>query len=593
LLLVVMVTLFSSSAFSKLGMKISLEPSVKDISNRHIWSYEPEELNPHRRTWALRRRVQLHGLEVLNTGKNQYKVKASHVSAQIYRGVREAGDWAFGADDFPCTRKPTWWYSTREGARVASNEAYEAFSRIFKRRLERLDFNLKKIRADKKELALLQARLKYAEWLEAVRDEYSVRAKKAARAAEWKFYTELAKKNRQCKAWRQKAPAPKGLTRKNLMEAPGSLRDKRLYLARPPALLWDGQFSIRVVLNTYGEQKVSGRFLLDTSAKRSMVSPNFLRRQGVQMAFLPTLDKRKRVKWRGNSFPAKTVILQGAEIGSYPLLQDEFLLVETEVFEPPKHRRVCCDGVLGQDFLRQFAVEFSSDFPAHVKLWPRKKFVWKEEGSRWFEVSTMNDGRIQSGCQLIGRSASRKPLTIPGLLWGTASGDAVRVSKPWGATVKRREWAIRCHGEDTVALVNPKPGGRGLGKKFPGGRVGMGLLSRGPFVLDLANGRMWVSQRLREGSDPYLKTSTELAFRIEEGSRVLKVVKTGKRSPTNPLYRAGLRKGMKIKKINKRDAEKLDTWEVELYLSGRYGNQIEFEWETPKGERQMARLDLE
>jgi S1-C subfamily serine protease len=117
------------------------------------------------------------------------------------------------------------------------------------------------------------------------------------------------------------------------------------------------------------------------------------------------------------------------------------------------------------------------------------------------------------------------------------------------------------------------------------GDIGMPLLQLSRSVtFDLPHGRLWFSKDLpiRDGFKSN-HSGLKLTYGLNLGDRVLKVSKVDQKSPSQFLWLAGVRVGTVITQIDSIPAEDLDQWEVDLRLSGYFGETVTLEWSTKTG----------
>ena len=163
------------------------------------------------------------------------------------------------------------------------------------------------------------------------------------------------------------------------------------WAARSPAKRWDGFYSIRVVARV-GDVLLNGQFLIDPSAEVSLVAPSWLNRQGIDPRLIaaPGLAPAT-VEWIRDRSVVAFVSFDDTSVGGRSLDIPVWGLLETEVFFPPAYPGLCCDGILGRDFLRKFPVGFEpgtgpDELPA-VNLYQPMGFQldsstpWREMGA--------------------------------------------------------------------------------------------------------------------------------------------------------------------------------------------------------------------
>jgi hypothetical protein len=405
----------------------------------------------------------------------------------------------------------------------------------------------------------------------------------------------------------------------------GAGSDEARLLARAPAKTWDGMFSVRLSL-TVGAHKLNGSFLIDSGSPTSVVSPDFLSSQGIVPAWIgvPTAPVR-RVPWGGSGGKgglAPVVELDAVEIGDLSLPFKRFALFDSEFFSLPDSPKSCCDGVLGADFLRRYVVELHPGPPAEVKLWPAENFHLAPEGAaapgavldegkapptrvlaQWFESEITPEGQIVSDCRA---ERPGEPPRLDGLRWDTGRPSALYVHAPWQAAVKAGQkaaksghpsgWDIHCgptadvpiatHVPATFVTPGSSPEGASLMTKSPAFSVGMELLSRGRVFFDLPHGRVWMPDKTSE--EPILRDHSGLSLKYDfvkgkGDDRALFVKSIAPKGPAQALYKRGLRPGMTIVQIDKKDTDDMDIWMVRRHLAGVFGEQVLVQWKSPRG----------
>jgi hypothetical protein len=151
---------------------------------------------------------------------------------------------------------------------------------------------------------------------------------------------------------------------------------------RAPIRVSNGIPTVKVTLD-FGFALVLGNFALDPLAPATMVSPSWLRSQGVMPQFF-TDRRAKRIPWaywtlpagirgtaigaakgkkaakpilkRGESFP---LFVFQAKAAGVPLDLKSMVPVESALRVDADGDVLCCDGVLGREFFEQFRVELS------------------------------------------------------------------------------------------------------------------------------------------------------------------------------------------------------------------------------------------
>ncbi len=597
---------------SSITLAAQVQDSAEPLTTARVWDLDPHEPNPHRVHWIVERQVDLRGLTPVDTGNGFHvKVGALHSVSRIH--VRSPG---FGYEQFSCEQEPDDWFYNPDGARVAGHSAAAAWDAVLEERRARLGLLTSKVAAAGRNSALAAGREAFAKWLHENEVEWRVRARLDARVQEWKYYLQQAREKGWCSAegkttkpvgsssspgatdlkteTREKPKAPSIEARLE----PVPVKIKPQLLARLPAQRWNGLYSVRVSLDAAGKV-VNGHFLIDSGAAASIVSPEFLKRQGVNPVILETKGlPLQRISWSGGSGLARWVSMDNAKVGVQALGISNFLLMETELFSPPETVGNCCDGILGADFLRRFAVEFIPAPEKTVLVWPRTGYSkWTEKGGTiawpWVEVATAAAGEVTGDCTLTEEGGAKK---LDGARWDTGSDAAVVVHSHWVSALaeKTHPWNLRCgnlivaSSLPTAVLQSPSESevrdapDSPFHRKFPAFTLGMDLIGRGGAVFDLANGRLWLAP---DGiTRPVLVNRTGLIVKFILNSadlRELRVRKILEEGSGPVLKKLGMKPGETIEKVDGIKSETLDTWEVEQHLAGAFGPTVKLEWTGP------------
>ncbi len=588
--------LFSSRVFAaNVSLDIQTELSPEPLTTEQVWEIDPAERNPHRARWALDRQVQLLGVTGV-AKQGRFVVQTGPIVARTQIRLRAEGPGFLPYANFSCSPRPDDWFSTRAGAQLAAQTAADLWQKQLSERRARLAVLLSKVRETSPEGAVARAYQHFQDWRREAETDWRARAFAAGRTAEWRSYLLAAKNTPNCKKKNGALVArPKW---EDLMEEPAALpidpEQRVKVLARAPARRWNGLFSVRVMIDV-GSKTLSGQFLIDSGAAQSVMSPLWLEKQGVvpELIELPRAGLKK-INWAGGTGFARVGQVAEARLSGFRLPMKEFLLLDTELFTQPESIGACCDGVLGADFLRNFAVEFVTDEPSAIRLWPKESFNWGKDQA-WLEVSTLPSGELVSeDCQLEGPGKT----LLQGGRWDTGSDSAVEVHAPYAAAVrsKRGAWHVNCHPGEIFRLVKeldvtqPLRGEKAMSgpfvSRFPAFNIGMEVLGRGRFVLDLSHGRIWFQPQGLERSIPANRTGLRLAYRIDRGGeRELYVVGVRPGSSAAQLAKEGLRAGLVISEVDSEPAADLDLWKIEQRLAGVHGEQVVLQWETDQGRK--------
>jgi hypothetical protein len=577
-----------------LALKAVYELAADPLTTENAWILDPTELNPHRQRWLLERDVRLKGVEAVPAQGGRFAARITELSARTRLYVRDPGPWYRPFTDFRCDPEPASWFSTREGALVAGKAAAEAWEAALGSERVRLAVRLERVSAQTAEGAEVRAHELFHDWLREVEAEWSVKGRSKARMAEWRYYLEQAAQAGMCKdqhtaeakARRRELPPPPRW--EELMDPVRGPARRRL-LARAPARRWDGLFTVKATIDV-GTHTLVGQFLVDSGAALSVLSPDWLTAQGANPVLLELQGLRpQRVTWAGGSGVARRAMVFSAAVSGYTLPFAEFLLMGTELFAPPEYLASCCDGILGADFLRHFAVELDPGPPAAMTLYAREGFQLAA-GTPWIEVASTPRGEPISSCVATPKGGGTE---LVGVRWDTGTDVAVEVHAPWekAARSSKGPWELSCGGvtlSERVPLTYPEPEdaeeGSPLASKLPGMNAGMALLGRGPITLDLSHGRIWFSPKTLAAPVRVNETGLELEFvETKDGDRELRVAQLRPGPLARRLARSGVVKGTRVTLVDGKFPDELDLWEIEQRLAGAYGEKVKLRWRTAQG----------
>jgi len=563
------------------------------LTTEKIWLLDPDEVNPHRQRWLLTRHVDLKGLEAYPLADGQYGVRATTLEATSQGYVRPEGPWYRPMTEFRCDPEPREDFATEAGVRKAVASAAASWQDLLKIQKTPLELVLARVTGSTPESAIARGERVFRAWLREMDQKWRVAGMRDALISEWRHYLETASAQKVCSP--SKRPAGGGTTPKAwaaMMEpppyAPSVAEDPIRILARAPSRRWNGLFSVRMDVAIAGKT-LNGRFLLDTGAGESTISPVWLEAQGMPVVLVEIPGAPpQRVSWilphqNESGGLAKRGLVDQVIFAGMPASLTEMLLIETDLFGPPESVGGCCDGILGTDFLRKFVVEFYPGPPSEVRIWPREGFR-APSGYFWTEASIGPGGDIQSSCQ-----TSKDGATISGARWDTGSEVGLDVHGPWQSVARakgRAGWSLSCGdsslGRGLEAGV-PKAVGP-LATKRPGVNVGIPVLAREPFFLDLPHGRIWLSDKLATAPVRENASGLDLQYELNQSNdRVLRVKSIGTKSPARSLIKAGLKAGIAITQIDDRPAADIDFWEVEQRLAGAYGDTVSLSWKVKDG----------
>jgi len=132
-----------------------------------------------------------------------------------------------------------------------------------------------------------------------------------------------------------------------------------------------------------------------------------------------------------------------------------------------------------------------------------------------------------------------------------------------------------------------------LQARSPGLNVGMEVLGRGSFTLDLGHGRIWFPPKTISAPILVNRSGLELEFVLDQdGERLLRVDRIREGSPATKLQAQGLKPGSVVTRVNGVESDDLDLWQVEQLLSGASGLEVTVQWKAPKNLLKMAPIKL-
>lgn len=561
------------------------EIAEEALTNPRIWKIAPYEKNPHLRVWALDRQLQVLEFSAVESkkkkekGKAVYRIRADQLTAVTRLHLRPGGPWYSLMDRFPCTAAPQNWFHTREGAIEAGTFAGKEWNKLVKAKAKVLNNRLDQLSAELESVVLIKARLLFDRWLEELTEEFTARVLPRAEKVEWEYYRKLAKTHELCKSNMRTPPRP--LTRERM---PHPSQEAYFVLrARAPASRWtDGAYSVRVVVQFLGK-KLIGKFLIDSSAEQSVISEEWLNSQGIN----PDLISEKRaapqkIQVRRASVVATPTLSEGVSVSGETVdIERLFIVPELDLFGEPEFKESCCDGILGNDFLRLYAVEFDPAGSA-LKLYDREAFSLGSK-TKWIAVRTTENSSVLSEDCYIGEKSDGGSIPVQ---WSTARLALITVPHEKRKEFQSSSPAIGCPdvtllSEETVLPSRPD-------YRLGASRItlGAGFLARGKYVMDLANGRIWTPESFLTNIFPLNETGLELKY-VSSGKkgRALKVTAISPKSPAADFARnTGLKTGMTITKINGTSAESLNQFRVDQILKTP-GNQLLLQWRQKDGEK--------
>jgi hypothetical protein len=319
------------------NFKYSQEP----LTTEKILVLDPAEENPNRMLWVLEKKVKIDRIQ--------------HREIDALFGFTASGvllDTQFYIRSIEKDLQAQKGCPSPEEARRAGKQEATKWENLLKKNRLKLAYRLERVRAISKEQALLKGMEVFSNWIE---DFDRI----------WHFNF---KKNQSGRCGKEK----------KVFETPAIL-SSRVLLTRAPARLWNGFYTVRlsflIASKALNGKLLNGQFLIEPSTPQSIVSPFWLESQGISPEQIEKKDfLPQKVIWSGPTGLANTARVEKVYMSGVTIPIYDFLIFDTERFFPPTSLKSCCDGVLGDDFLRLFAVEFSPEAPTEVKLFERKGF---------------------------------------------------------------------------------------------------------------------------------------------------------------------------------------------------------------------------
>jgi hypothetical protein len=582
---VIPVIAIRAQADLELPLQASYELSTEPLSTEKVWVLDPQETNPHRVRWVLTKHVELSGLRAVREKSGEgFRVEAQGLFSKSVAYTRHLDPTYTAMEHFPCSSAASVagdWFATEEGARFAADRAAQLWEDLLSRKRIQLDIRLKHIHGEFSESSLKNAQEALASWLDELETNWTEKVVPQVRNDEWKFYQKLAHENGLCGQNSQSSESSKSSnyeppTWSLLMEKPPTQRPPHRLLARAPARRWGGLYSILVSMKIQGKVLV-GKFLIDSGAPVSLISPSFLQNQGAQVSWVadPKL-KPSKVYWSGGSGVGNPAYVGDVSVSGLPIENHRFYLHESDFFGPPESFSVCCDGILGSDFLRQYAVEFINGKGPEVNLYARDGF---SEDTPWVETHFNPGHEIISDCTATPRQGSAPVLR--GVIWDTGNEEALEFNLPPSPQARAvSRWDLNCGPAHIANRIQASvKEAQAMTDTMPLD-VGVDLMARGPFTFDLGHGRIWFSPQGLALPIVQNHSGLNLEYIYYDGDRFLKVRGIKKKSASESLRKAGLKEGMTILTLDGKSTDDMDTWEVEQRLSGVYGDTVAVEWET-------------
>ena len=574
------------------------ESEKKPLTTEMIWKLDPLQTNPHRQKWVLSRKTELGGVKAVplpekkQTSGRTWGVKPGYIENILKGYARGPGVWYQPLSELGCNKKPNSWFGTEEGSRWAVAHAADAWATLLAENRIKLSLLLEQVQAPSENDALRRAGFVFKQWLNDLEPEWKTRVHEKIRQEEWDKYLEEAKEAGFCDG---KQTEVRGLTSwKSIMEPMmGPEPAVTSLLARAPVRFWDGLFTIRVMVNM-GGNSLNGRFLIDSALDRTIISPDWIQAQGIppvwveipKVTSLPILWSNL---WDG-SRRGNRAWIDGLEISGLKVPLQEVLLHETEFFGPPENVGNCCDGIIGNDVLRMYAVEFRVATPAEIRIWPKEGF--HKGADPWFEVSETPQGQFVSSCGVKvdssdsgAKSESKKMLE--GVRWNTGSPNGIQVHTH-SKHDRGKKGSIFC-GDTLMGSQVPIDSSQQT-ESVPAVDLGMGFLSSAKsFTLDIPHGRVWISDELPLSGLKPMSKAIQLKYIMKKDERLLIVhsltpsyLDQLKKDGIHLGVQDGLKVGTVLTRINGQPVEELDQWNVDRILAGDSGLNFKLEWKSRK-----------
>ncbi len=270
------------------------------LTTEKVRTLDPGEVNPHLQRGVVNRRVELMGLKADSLENSMWGVSATGIQSVAQGYLRGAGPWYRPLSEFSCEVQPNAGFGTAEGTEIAVSTAGVLWGDFLKENKAKLEILLSRVKGPSEGIALDRAEGVFRQWLRDVERQWRILAKRQARKKEWAFYWAEAKTAGLCKD--KKERPVEAIRWSRMMEplkadspetGPASPRITDL-LARAPARLWNGLFSVRVSVEV-GGKVLNGRFLIDSGVETSLISPSWLMGQGVyqSLTIMPGLPPER------------------------------------------------------------------------------------------------------------------------------------------------------------------------------------------------------------------------------------------------------------------------------------------------------------
>jgi hypothetical protein len=521
----------------EIDYRSSIQVSSDPLNTEDFTTLDPGAVNPHLQRWALSRIVRLQGFaprKIHSRAADTYGVSVSALDTQSTVHLRPEGPWYQSLSEFPCAeRTPSMilspLFATRPGTEIVANAAARLWDEILIDKKKQLQRDLNRVSLSSASLALEAGQRVFKEWLGGVDVQWRERVASELVLAQWQSDRKDAEEQGVCR----KGAPPAIIWPDRWQPAAGAAASPSAQpIFRAPARRVEGYFSIRLDLRV-GFRNVSGQFLIDPSSPTSVVSPTWLLAQGVspQWVEIPeaALTPVRVHAGSGSSGLAKMAFFDQITASGYTLgLQRLQIHDVSDLFDEPDSPVPCCSGVLGQDFLSRYVLEFRPGSPMEVLAWPVKGYSLASSPS--VELRRVPGPQATEQFK-VACSPSVKALGIPKLC------------------------------QDPVAALRE---------------------STAPVIFDVPHGKLWYSKA--ESQAPIFRNQSGLSLEfgypeLSTGRTRALVVEAIRKTPiSEALTQLGLKRGDVIEKIDGITAVQLGSWEVYRHLAGVYGDLVSLAW---------------
>ncbi len=562
------------------------EPSLEPLTTEKIWTLDPGELNPRYQNWVLNREVELLGLEAVPGAQGKFKIQIQGVGILSRSYIRDESSFYQPMSRFPCTSqspnveeqflKGNAVFSTPEGVRKAADLSAKLWSELARKARPRLRQVFDQIESERSEEALTLGRRAFQLWLAELELAWRKSAPALARKQEWAFYSQQAHEQNLCRGGKKHTLLPiASPLRPEVIAPPVSPSPAALLpLARAPARLWNGLYSVRLTVRI-GTLALNGQFLINSASAQSSWSPYWLEKQGIDPAWVSLPSSWRKMTLLQKTAPNSIAHLASTdqvELSGQDLPLREFLIQEPPLFGSPESSHSCCDGMLGHDFLRLFVVELRPGPPVEVILWPRYAYQVDETKTAIIPILSQSTGELLSSCKISKNSSSAAPQWVQ---WKSIQPQELMLSSrssfspPLQMSCGPVDVASRL--APTFSVKNPPSSSRA--------QVGMALLGRGNWIIDLGHGWIGLNRIGLSRSTFRNRTGVDLRYQLEDQERVLRVKSISGDTPlSRALQKLGIRSGMKILRIKDQSVEDFSQWQLEQLLDDLSNQDFSLSW---------------